>query len=65
MNELHADGFVLVGEPLEGTADVLLIVRARDAAEIQLRLQADSWTKKDLWRIKQILPWDLRLAHSN
>lgn len=27
MNALHAEGFVLFGGPLEGTSDVLLIVR--------------------------------------
>lgn len=62
MNSLHAEGFVLLGGPLEGTADVLLIVRTTDISEIQTRLQADSWTRRDLLRIKQILPWDLRLG---
>ena len=30
MNALLAEGFVLVGGPLEGTPNVLLIVRAED-----------------------------------
>ncbi|HTQ95364.1 MAG TPA: hypothetical protein VMH89_01085, partial [Candidatus Acidoferrum sp.] len=29
MNALHAEGFVLLGGPLEGTPDVLLIIRAK------------------------------------
>jgi len=62
MNALHAEGFVLLGEPLEGTSDVLLIIRADDANEIHARLSADSWTSKDLLRIKQIVPWTLRLG---
>ena len=62
MNALHAEGFVLLGGPLEGTSDVLLIIRANDANEIHARLSADSWTGKDLLRIKQILPWTLRLG---
>ena len=62
MNALHADGFVLLGGPLEGTPDVLLIARANDANEIRTRLAADSWTRKDLLRIKQIVPWTLRLG---
>jgi len=62
MNALHAEGFVLLGGPLEGTPDVLLIVRSNDANEIQARFSGDSWTSKDLLRIKQIAPWTLRLG---
>ena len=62
MNALHAKGFVLLGGPLEGTSDVLLIIRANDANEIHARLSADSWTSRDLLRIKQIVPWTLRLG---
>ena len=62
MNALHAEGFVLLGGPLEGTSDVLLIIRASSSNEIHARLSADSWTCKDLLRIKQITPWTLRLG---
>jgi uncharacterized protein YciI len=62
MNALHAEGFVLLGGPLEGTSDVLLITRSNDVNEILTRLSADSWTCKDLLRIKQIVPWTLRLG---
>jgi hypothetical protein len=53
---------VLLGGPLEGTSDVLLIIRADDANEIHARLSADIWTTKDLLRIKQVAPWTLRLG---
>jgi hypothetical protein len=62
MNGLHAEGFVALGGPLEGTSDVLLIVRAKDAYEIHARLSGDSWTSKELLYIKQIVPWTLRLG---
>jgi uncharacterized protein YciI len=62
MNALHAEGFVLLGGPLEGTSDVLLITRSNDVNEIHARISADSWTSKDLLRIKQIDPWTLRLG---
>jgi uncharacterized protein YciI len=62
MNALHAEGFVLLGGPLEGTPDVLLIIRSNNVDEIHVRLSADSWTSKDLLRIKQIVPWTLRLG---
>ena len=62
MNALLADGFVLLGGPLDGTPDVLLIVRAADEAAIEARLAADCWAVKDLLRIRQITPWSLRLG---
>jgi hypothetical protein len=63
MNALHVEGFVLLGGPLEGTSDVLLIVQASDANEIHARLSIDSWTSKDLLRIKQIAAWTIRLGY--
>src|ERR1017187_6337452 len=39
MNALHAEGFVVIGGPLEGTRDALLIFRASDADEIASRLE--------------------------
>ena len=62
MNALHAEGFVVIGGPLEGTRDALLIFRASDADEIASRLEDDPWSGKDLLRITRIAPWTLRLG---
>jgi hypothetical protein len=62
MNALHEEGFVVLGGPLEGTADVLLIMRARDENAIIARLSVDCWSKGDVLRIKSIVPWQLRLG---
>lgn len=62
MNALHRDGFVLLGGPLDGTSDVLLIALATDADEIRARLSDDSWTRNGLLQIEQIVPWTLRLG---
>jgi hypothetical protein len=62
MNASHAEGFVLLGGPLEGTPDVLLIIRANDAQEIHARLSSDCWTSNQLLHVKQIVPWTLRLG---
>jgi uncharacterized protein YciI len=62
MNALHRDGFVVLGGPLEGTPDVLLIARANDADEITARLSDDAWARNGLLRITQIVPWTLRLG---
>jgi len=62
MNGLVDQGFMLLGGPLTGTRDVLLIVRAADKAEVERRLAADCWTVKDLLRTCEIHPWQLRLG---
>jgi hypothetical protein len=62
MNGLHADKFVLLGGPLEGTSDVLLVVRATTVEEITARLADDCWSKAGLLSLSGIVPWRLRLG---
>jgi hypothetical protein len=63
MNALASEGFVILGGPLEGTADVLLVIRARTPEEIRSRLAEDPWARNDLLQITQVVPWTLRLGH--
>ena len=60
MNTLEKEGFVLLGGPLEGTHEVLLVIRASTADEIVKRLSADP--SGDMLRISRITPWTLRLG---
>ena len=62
MNGLLAEGFVVLGGPLVGTRDVLLIVQAKDEAEIETRLAEDVWVVKGLLSRRQLNPWWLRLG---
>src|SRR3979411_3347171 len=62
MNALVDDGFMVLGGPLVGTRDVLLIVRATDEAEIEGLLDKDIWVVKGLLCRRQITPWWLRLG---
>ncbi len=62
MNALVADGFVLLGGPLVGTRDVLLIVRAESEAEARARLAEDIWVARGLLRQRQVTPWWVRLS---
>jgi hypothetical protein len=62
MNSLAKDGFVILGGPLEGTSDVLLVVRASTPAEVRSRLAEDPWAGNDLLRIIRVTPWTLRLG---
>jgi uncharacterized protein YciI len=62
MNGLATEGFVVLGGPLNGTSEVLLIVRAGDDAEVRSRLAADPWSGSDLLRVARAVPWTLRLG---
>ncbi len=62
MNALEKEGFVLLGGPLKGTHDVILIFRATTAEEIVDRLSADPWHRRDLLRVSRVTPWELRLG---
>jgi len=62
MDGLHQEGFVVLGGPLEGTDDVLLIVRANDPVQIVERFAADPWSEADLLLISRISPWTIRLG---
>jgi hypothetical protein len=62
MDALVDAGIVVLGGPLDGTRDVLLIVRAETEAEIAARLDADPWVRSGLLVGTSIHPWRLRLG---
>lgn len=62
MDDLTERGIVVLGGPLEGTEEVLLIMRARSEEEIVRTLSEDPWSGLDLLRVKSIAPWNLRLG---
>lgn len=62
MDALVDEGFVALGGPLEGSPDVLLIVRGGDADEIRQRLTADPWHRDGRLVVKRISPWRIRLG---
>ena len=62
MNALAVTGFVILGGPLEGTSDVLLVVRATGPDEVRSRLAEDPWARNGLLRVTRVAPWTLRLG---
>jgi len=62
MNCLAAEGVVVLGGPLAGTSDVLLVMRADSPEAISQRLEYDPWTSLELLQIVSITPWELRLG---
>jgi uncharacterized protein YciI len=62
MDRLADAGFFVLVGPLEGTADVLLIVDAMDEAEITQQLAVDPWAQNGMLRTVWIAPWTLRIG---
>ena len=62
MDWLVAAGVIVLGGPLEGTPNVLLVIRADTVEAIHERLLDDPWTTLDLLRIESIARWTLRLG---
>jgi uncharacterized protein YciI len=62
VDALVHDGVILLGGPLEGTRDVLLVMRAKNASEVTQRLASDPWMRSGLLRIKECRPWSVRLG---
>jgi hypothetical protein len=61
MDDLVADGFIVVGGPLGDGQQTLHAVDAGDELEIRARLSADPWAQASLLVIAAIEPWALWL----
>jgi uncharacterized protein YciI len=61
MNQLAADGFIVLGGPLGYGGDVLLVIDATDADEINTVLTRDPWSQSRLLGTKDIQPWTILL----
>ena len=62
MNGLAQEGFIVLGGPLEGTPNVLLLAMAENEEDVRSRLAADIWAQRDLLRVERVAPWDLKLG---
>jgi uncharacterized protein YciI len=56
---LEAEGLIRVAGPLEGSVDVLMIVRGESAEAVAARLAGDPWTPADMLRTTWIRPWNV------
>ncbi len=63
INKLTADGFVILGGPLE-SGDALLIIDAGGKSEIDAVLADDPWSKSGLLETKSIQAWEILLEHT-
>ena len=62
MNALVAEGFVVLGGPLDDDASTLLIVDAPDEQAVQARLAADPWSAMGLLELTRVAQWEILLG---
>ncbi|HEY8949509.1 MAG TPA: hypothetical protein VIM56_11545 [Rhizomicrobium sp.] len=62
MNDLAKEGFIVLGGPLEGTPNVLLLAMAESEEDVRTRLARDIWARQDLLRVERVAPWNLKLG---
>ena len=61
MDGLVDSGFVLLGGPLEGGREVLLIVEAESEETIRERLAVDPWAPSGMWSPTRVERWTILL----
>jgi uncharacterized protein YciI len=62
MNALEAEGFVVLGGPLDETPYTLLAVRADGMAQVRDRLGQDPWEANRVLETTRIVGWTLALG---
>lgn len=61
MDSLVDEGFIVLGGPLEGGAEVLHAISASSEQEVRARLAADNWAENGMLTVKSIEPWTILL----
>ena len=61
MERLAADGFVILGGPLDDGNEVLLVIDAARESEVVSTLAQDPWSPTSILEIKSIRPWNILL----
>jgi uncharacterized protein YciI len=61
MDEMVADGFILLGGPLEGDREVLHIVDAPSEDAVHARLAEDNWTQSGMLETVSVERWTILL----
>lgn len=59
IDQLVADGFILLGGPLVDDGGAVLVVRAADEAEVRTRLAVDPWYKHGILSLESVRRWQI------
>jgi uncharacterized protein len=59
IDQLVADGFILMGGPLVDEGGSLLILKAQDENEVKEKMKNDPWLKHGILKQKSIKRWQI------
>ena len=59
IDQLVADGFVLMGGPLVDEDGAMLIVNADDENEVREKLKSDPWMKHGVLKLESVKRWQI------
>jgi len=59
IDQLVADGFILMGGPLVDEGGSLLIFNAQDENEVREKIKNDPWLKHDILKQESIKRWQI------
>ncbi len=61
MDAFVADGFILLGGPLDGEERILLVLNAESEQAIEARFAVDPWIATGVRRIAKVERWEILL----
>ncbi|HJY53684.1 MAG TPA: YciI family protein [Candidatus Udaeobacter sp.] len=59
IDQLVADGFILMGGPLVDEGGAMLVVNADDENDVQEKLKNDPWMKQGVLKLKSVKRWEI------
>ena len=65
IDQLVADGFVLMGGPFPDEAGAMLIVNADDENEVREKLKSDPWMEHGILKLESVKRWEIFIDARN
>jgi len=65
IDQLVADGFVLMGGPLVDEGGAVLIVSAEDEEQVREKLKNDPWFEHGILRLESVKRWQIFIDKRN
>jgi uncharacterized protein YciI len=59
IDQLVADGFILMGGPLVDENGAMLIVNADNEAEVREKLKCDPWFERGILKLESVRRWEI------
>jgi uncharacterized protein YciI len=59
IDQLVADGFILMGGPFADEGGSMLIVNADDGSEVQEKLKSDPWIEHGVLKLESVKRWQI------